>query len=429
MNEQEEVGISIIDLLKILKSKVVLIISITFITFLIGSIYTFYIIEESYVSQTTIIVAVSDDNQVDIDNSFRIIQSISELIKQDRVLSSVVDKYATKNKEQEFLNNLKDNIEVISSSSSFLITIKVTDSSSINTMNYANEIANSLIDICNTDSTLKILFEDCVSVMSEASLGIYDSPNKLLYLTIFLFAGLFIGCSISFLIEFTSDKFKSINEVTRYINKELINSLNISNKVNALLNDDSINKQFSKVFTNIKYLNKSKYAYTVMILSTDRYEYKSLTTYYLSLCAMLSNKKVLIIDLNNNSFFSSIFNIESNIGILDYINGNCSYKEIINSVNNIDIITTGNISNYNILDSKELINIIKEAKLNYEYIFIDSPSINESQDVFSISKQVDGLLYNICLNKYKKDLIIDNINRLKRIDSNIIGVNIINKKV
>ncbi len=432
MNEKEEVGITIIDLLKILKTKLLLILIITFGILFIGIIYTLFIVEESYVSQTTIIVAVSDDNQVDIDNSFRIIQSISELIKQDRVLVSVVEKYSTKNKEQEFLNNLKDNIEVISSSSSFLITIKVTDSSSINTMNYANEIANSLIEICNTDPTLKILFKDCVSVMSQASLGIYNSPNKLLYLTIFLFVGLFVGCAISFLLEFTSNKFKSLNDISRYIDKNLINSLNIKKDkdINVLLRDNNLSNQFSKLFTNIKYLNKSKFANTIMITSTDKYEYKSLTSYYLALHASLCNKKVLLIDLNYNICkINSLFDIDSNMSILDYINGNCSYKEMITNINNIDIITSGsNISNYNILDSKELCNIINEAKLNYEYIFIDCPSINESLDVLSISKQTNCIFYNICLNKYKKDLILDSINRLKEINSDFIWFNIINDK-
>lgn len=49
--------------------------------------------------------------------------------------------------------------------------------------------------------------------MTEASLGIYDSPNKLLYLSAFIALGIALGIGCAFIKEFMSNRFKTKDEV------------------------------------------------------------------------------------------------------------------------------------------------------------------------------------------------------------------------
>ena len=184
MNEENERSITLGDLLTAVKKNILMVAIITVVIATIGFIYTFFIVKENYKSSTTVVVTVSESGDStkadDINNSFKLIQTVVELTSQDSVILPVAKKYAVSGKETEFALALKKNLNVSYQSSSFLVTISINGTDPLKTQAYANEITTSLINVCNTDKSLQKLLFDSVSVMTEASLGIYDSPNKLL---------------------------------------------------------------------------------------------------------------------------------------------------------------------------------------------------------------------------------------------------------
>ena len=98
MNEENERSITLGDLLTAVKKNILMVAIITVVIATIGFIYTFFIVKENYKSSTTVVVTVSESGDStkadDINNSFKLIQTVVELTSQDSVILPVAKKYA-----------------------------------------------------------------------------------------------------------------------------------------------------------------------------------------------------------------------------------------------------------------------------------------------------------------------------------------------
>lgn len=438
MNEENERSITLGDLLTAVKKNILMVVIITVVISTIGFIYTFFIVKENYKSSTTVVVTISESGDStkadDINNSFKLIQTVVELVSQDSVILPVAKKYAVSGKETEFALALKKNLNVSYQSSSFLVTISVNGPDPLKTQVYANEITSSLINVCNTDKSLQKLLSDSVSVMTEASLGIYDSPNKLLYLSAFCFGGIILGVLASFIKEFMSNRFKSKEEIISVLSCDVIGSLYDLNKLNDNISLVNLNEKtsrimaYSRLYSNLKYLSFSSYAKTIMVTSTGEGELKTTTVANLGCVMAMNKKKVLIIDMDfRRPEVYKLFKLSIKGGITDYLDGNNSYKEIIKSTQEgVDIMTVGQrlLNPGVVIDSEGMKELLKEAKLNYDYILIDTPPLLAASDAIAIAKMSDGVIYNVGINKYKKNIVFDSFNSLKKTGINVLGLNV-----
>ncbi len=446
MNKEDknESYITLGDIFYSLKKNLVLIAIITLAITILGSIYTFGITKEKYQSSTTLIVSLEDKNsEVDLNNSLRLITTVANLVTEDIVLEKVAAQYVNPDDElaiDKYILEMKENIKVTSSSSSFLITISVTNTDRNLTKEQANLIANSVIEVCNdSNSSVSNLLSNSISQTSQATIGRYVSPNKPLYLIISLVGGVVVGCIAALCLELLSTKFKNKKDI-EYVTSEPIigelfynknGSLDLSKEITKLADIEP----FNRVFTNIKYLNSIKNVRTIMTTSTTSGELKSTLNSGLALSIAKYNKKVIIIDLDLRlPTLHKLFKLEKANGIIDYISGDLKYEDIIkHTPNGIDVITSGVAPSYVnpaiFIESPKLNELVSKLKEEYEYILFDVPPILPCNDALMLAPKVDGVIYNVAIDRARKKDFKDCLNRLKNTDSDLLGLCATNLKI
>ena len=73
------------------------------------------------------------------------------------------------------------------------------------------------------------------------------------------------------------------------------------------------------------------------------------------------------------------------------------------------------------LDSKVMTKFLDAMKNEYDYIVIDTPPIQAAADAQILSTKTDGILVVVRAGETKKDIVIDSISKLKKVNANIIG--------
>lgn len=198
--------ISLVDLFKILKSHLVMIILFTVIIGLIAGVYAFLIATPKYKSNAHVMVAVQvssgTNDSFDLVNAQRLLTTAGELISMPVVLERVINELDLNMTTAQ----LKNNLTINSSTTSFFITINYLSEDPV----LAKDVVNTVIDeaIAFANENIPIL-EDNIIRTSFANNGTYDSPNKTLYVVIGLMLGGIMGVGVAFLKEMFNNTFKT----------------------------------------------------------------------------------------------------------------------------------------------------------------------------------------------------------------------------
>ena len=418
-----EATITINDLLRSIKKNIILFIIISISVFIIGLIYTLFIVKPTYKASTSIIVAIENqsdsNNNIDYTNSLKIIETIAQFTKEDIVLEPVSKKHNIP------LDSLRKMITTSTSSSKYIYTITIINEDSILSGILANDIYSSLKEQINNNEAIK-KFNVTVDQTSKALNGSYNSPNKTLYIAISFLLGIFISSIIIFLMELLSNKYKDKKQIETSINENILGVIYNNKKAQKEIIPNNLNllEPFNRIATNIKFSDIENKYKTILITSTVMNELKTTVCANLAYSLVFNNKKVCIIDLDlRKPCLHKVFNVSKENGIVDYLNNNLSKEDIIKKLDcGIDIITIGQdvINPLAILESEKLKDLIDELKLEYDYIILDSAPVITT-DSFVAAKLADGIIYNIALNQAKKKTIIESLYELKKLGNKIIG--------
>ncbi|MBU1142294.1 MAG: hypothetical protein KKH92_01470 [Firmicutes bacterium] len=207
-NEQLEQTneISLLDLYKILKSNIVLIMVGTLLFGLLAAVYAFAVADPMYKSNAYVMVQVQVENPTgdsfDLVNAQRLMATAADLISMPVVLEKVIEDLDL----EMTPGQLKSNLSVSSSTTSYFINISYLSEDNV----LSKEIVNAVIDsaIAFADDNVAIL-EDNIIRTSTANDGVYDSPNKVLYVVIGLILGGIVGVGFAFLKEMFNNTFRN----------------------------------------------------------------------------------------------------------------------------------------------------------------------------------------------------------------------------
>lgn len=432
---EKEEGISLGEIIHAILKNIWIVVIITIGITILGAIYTFAIAKEKYSASSNIVVAITTDEageSLDYSNSARLIYTIADLVKQDVILDDIAKEY---NKD---IIRLAKNVSVQSNSNSFLLTITVVDESKDEVVKIVNSIVYKLIDEVDTNPALAFA-KGTITPTSLAKEGVYDSPNKILYLLVSVVLGVVVSLVVVLIKELTSNKYKSKKDVENSLEEKIIGTFyddGVKRKEKqkgpktVTLVTPSIRtfEPYNKLFSNIRYSNLENPYKVIMTSSTSMNELKSTICANLAYCIAANNKKVVIVDLDvRKPVLYKTFKVARENGLVEYIEGSIDETALIkHSEYGVDVITSGKkiINPMVILESKKLKELITELKDKYDYILIDTPPINLCSDGLVISKLCDGIIFNIAMNMSKKSEINDALNAFKNIQANIIGLNL-----
>lgn len=223
---EEEEGISLQDLFRIIWENTALILIITMWVTVIGIVYTFAIVTPKYTADTSLIVqvdveATGTNEQSAIVIANNLIGTYKEFIVSNKVLETVREDIPEL--ANASLSSLKNSISVSTTSNILIIHIKVENESPELAQEIANQIVENSIEIANDDQNPYILLQDKLIVLDVAKLPENpSSPNKMLNIAISIILGGIIALGVVFLKEFFNNKYKSIEEVEKHLNVKVI---------------------------------------------------------------------------------------------------------------------------------------------------------------------------------------------------------------
>lgn len=193
-------GMTLVDFFHLIIKNLILIITITVATTVIGVIYTFNIAKPKYTAESFLIVQVmngedsTSTKDYDVNMTFNLMQPVSEFLQQDLIIERVIEDMNLDITPKQFRSNLAVNY----SNRSFFITIKYEAGNPI----LARDIVNSLVDIAiSTANNEYPVISNTIFSMGAAKDGIYTSPNKVLNIAISIILGGIIGIVTVLLIE------------------------------------------------------------------------------------------------------------------------------------------------------------------------------------------------------------------------------------
>lgn len=216
-----EETISLQDLFKTLKKRLLLIILTTVLAIAVSGIISFLFLTPIYQSSTQILVNqekadISTFNSQDIQTNLQLINTYNVIIKSPAILSKVI--------EQLDLNTtpsaLTGQITVKNEQNSQVVNIMVQDANP----NIAADIANTTASVFQKE--IKNLMKvDNVSILTPALVGENPSPVKpdpMLNMAIATVIGLMLGVGIAFLLEYLDTTVKNEQDVEELLNLPII---------------------------------------------------------------------------------------------------------------------------------------------------------------------------------------------------------------
>ena len=182
-------------------------------------------------------------------------------------------------------------------------------------------------------------------------------------------------------------------------------------------------ESYRKLYTAIRFLKQVSNFQCISLTSSISKEGKSLVNVILSKTLSEMGQSVLLLDCDlNNASIDKMLGIDNSIGLSnilsnDQLDINRAIQEIPN-YENLKVITAGSISSNSLklLSSKRFKDIIEflRGSKNYDYIFLDNPSILNTADTSIISEVSDGILFLLSLDNIEKKLVLDALNIISK---------------
>jgi capsular exopolysaccharide synthesis family protein len=191
-------------------------------------------------------------------------------------------------------------------------------------------------------------------------------------------------------------------------------------------NDSIRNDGYERLRDNILYLNADGKNKVIQIESSIAHEGKTTVLCNLAVSLGLTNKKVVVVDLDfRRPKTHRVFKVSKDIGVAEYILKELPIADIVKPTQykNVDIITRGQ-EVYNsslVFVSDKFKSFIAELREKYDYVLLDCAPVLQVSDYIHISKVSDGVLFVVAHAQTSKTQVAEAIKELKKNGANILG--------
>nr|WP_307324862.1 CpsD/CapB family tyrosine-protein kinase [Evansella vedderi] len=195
-----------------------------------------------------------------------------------------------------------------------------------------------------------------------------------------------------------------------------------------------ISEQFRTLRTNIQFASVDKTLRTIMVTSSAPGEGKSTTLANLGIVLAQQQKRVLIIDGDmRKPTVHFTFQLPNTSGLTNVITKQQSFEDAVyeTSVPFLEVLTSGPVppNPSELLGSRAMGEFIKEMEKIYDYILFDAPPVALVTDPQILSKHCDGVILVVRSGKTEEDIAKRAVESLKKVNANIIGAVLNDKKL
>lgn len=219
--EQENKGISIVELLSVLLNRWWVVLMGIIIGVGLSYALAFHVIKPKYKATTEILLQVkTPSGEFSSLETQRMIATMTDFMKSDMVAENVVEFLSG----DEFTpKDIQNGLQVKSSTTSFFLKLSFVSGDRDLATVVVNQIAHSAHDLAN--STTSTVLKDSFIITSEARDASYTSPNKRLYLMAGFMLGAIVGAIIVLLFEFGRFTYRNEEEIENDLKVQVIGTI------------------------------------------------------------------------------------------------------------------------------------------------------------------------------------------------------------
>ena len=177
--------------------------------------------------------------------------------------------------------------------------------------------------------------------------------------------------------------------------------------------------------TNIQYSSFDKEYRTIVITSSEPGEGKTVTAGNLALALAQGESKVLLLDCDmRKPSVHKNFRISNESGLTDLLLHKKTMEQVMVKYNeNLTIVSAGRVSPNpsEMLGSKAMGIFLEEMKSHFDYVVMDTPPLGAVTDAQVLSTKVDGTILVVKAGATKKDVVMNSVNLIKKVNGNLIG--------
>ena len=275
-----------------------------------------------------------------------------------------------------------------------------------------------------------IQFVDPAKDVGGGLLGPKTSVNYVLA----FFIGLLVPLVLVFLIFFINNTIQNVGDISNLTQLPLLGIIGVKYSDSNLSvyerPKSALSESFRAIRSSLQFLYKKQSvegSKTLMLTSSVSGEGKTFCTINIATVFALSEKKTIILglDLRKPKIFND-FNIQNDIGAVNYLIGQKSLDEVIQSTHipYLDVITSGPIppNPSELILGDSMREMMEELKKKYDYIILDTPPVGLVSDALELAQFSDVTLYVVRQNFTKKEMLTLLNNRTKRGELNNISI-------
>jgi tyrosine-protein kinase Etk/Wzc len=216
--------------------------------------------------------------------------------------------------------------------------------------------------------------------------------------------GLILPGLIIFLLYYLNNKIIDSADVVNKTNVPIIGYVSHSNsKVEIPVIDSpksTLAESFRSIRTTLRYFSVESGRSVITVTSTISSEGKTFISINLAAITATLGKKVLLIGLDlRRPRIHELLGMDNTEGLSTYLSGNCAYENVIKetSVKNLYFASSGPVppNPAELIEDEKMDAFIAKAKLEYDYIIIDTPPVAVVSDTFLIARFTDINLFVI----------------------------------
>jgi tyrosine-protein kinase Etk/Wzc len=210
--------------------------------------------------------------------------------------------------------------------------------------------------------------------------------------------GLLIPGLLIFMIDFLNNKIIDKKDIEKSTKAPILGFISHNTDINDIpvvsKPGSTLSESFRSVRTSLKYYVKDSEPIIISVTSTISSEGKTFISVNLASIVAMLGKKVLLIGLDlRKPRIHKVFNMENEEGMSSYLSNNCEYKDVIKetSINNLFYAPSGAIppNPAELIETDRMATFFAKAKIEFDFIIIDTPPVAVVADAFILSKYAD----------------------------------------
>lgn len=432
---EDEIELSLDDILKALKKKWALIL---IIPILVGAIAGYYVVNytvDRYTAEAKLYslfdyVDTTGTVRYDMTSSSSFASDYQELIQTPNVINEACRRLGWTEWPEEM------EIEVEAVTGTRIINVSVTDVDPEMSMKATNVLATVFLEYVRN-----LMQNDSITIASEAVLPEEPSNDgRIKYVLLAYAAMLVLMMGLVIMLETLNTKVRSDSDVDVKMHVNVLSRIEgYKKEMNVFLKkrrgttnllscmNEYTRESIKKLALNLQFATMGEPLRTLTVTSTTPSEGKSSVSLMLATELANEGKKVLIVDMDYRSpMIGRYLGKRTKKDIMDYLGGNATLRDVVVKTNVPNLFFMDNNHHMAVntrLDATDAFDaFIADAKQYFDLVIFDTPPLGMFIDAASLAAKSDGVVVIVADGRIERKNLEKVFEQLKQVNAKLLGI-------